>query len=119
VASPLFEEWHRFLGSPLSTIMTKNLTSNQVTGGIKNDRLKTKRHAVTVTCRYQICFALFSLIQARWDLLVQQEGPAGMAESVISQTSTSSSSGAGSIHCDSRLEGKHKLKFSHVLYLNI
>ena len=30
VASPLFEEWHRFLGSPLSTIMTRNLTSNQV-----------------------------------------------------------------------------------------
>ena len=37
VASPLFEEWHRFLGSPLSTIMTKNLTSNQVTRAFLND----------------------------------------------------------------------------------
>ena len=53
-----------------------------------------------------LCIVLY---QARWDLMVQQEGPVGMAESVISQNSTSSSSGAGSIHCDSRLEGENKL----------
>jgi hypothetical protein len=43
---------------------------------------------------------LLKQIQARWDLLVQQEGPSPMAESVMSQTSTSSSSGGGSLHCD-------------------
>lgn len=32
-------------------------------------------------------------LQARWDLIVQQECPASMAESIISQASTSSSSG--------------------------
>jgi len=30
VAAPLFEEWHRLLDSPLSNLMTRNLTSNQV-----------------------------------------------------------------------------------------
>ena len=50
--------------------------------------------------RRQINF--FQSFQAKWDLLVQQEGPSPMAESVISQTSTSSSSNGGSQQNDPR-----------------